>query len=854
MKTLPEIKRYFIELQEALFKTEDILDNSFQFSVKYSIEIENIIRELVSPELKDIVISSCGSFSRRELSPYSDIDIMFIIPQGGNFYKEIQNFVTSLWDVGMEVSHTIRETSDIKKFFHEDLHTFTQFFEIRFIAGSHKLFLEWKNEIFRFLEPSLHGRIIGELLDDSDLRYKKYGSSPKVIEPNVKLSAGGLRDLQLIEWIYIIKTGELLNKQVEATQAEIFIDIIQRDNLTSVGECNRLLNGYSYILGIRHLLHLLHGQKNDRLEFDDQVKISKMLHLKKDGYRKLMKNYFEASNVIRRFTESYSKSAQSSLPSSLPDIIAIELDEEFYIKGKTIYYKGPPLKMSSILRGFYYRGFHSAYFDEKLRMQIIETLDDISDEGEQESSVFFREILKLSGNVGITLSVMNELGVLEKFLPEFGEMVGFIQHGVYHSYTADEHTLITIQNVESLANEISDLGRIYNSITRKEILNLALLFHDIAKPINLTGHEIIGAEIASSVLYRLGYSDEEIDNVVFLVRNHLFMEQIAFRRNLNEPDTLNNFISRIKNSEQLNMLYLLTYADLSAVNPALMTTWKKDLLRELYEKAIVILTEQISAEDLLYNSSNDHSLNIIKKSSFISEDDIREHMESINDNNNYFANFSGEEIAKHIEQINSGAPVSVIFNESENFTNITVITIDTPFLLSKLCGVLSINDLNIHDAKVFTRKDGIVIDSFNVTDFRTHTKVERERYPQILDSFNMIVSGLLQINTEISKMKSKWWRIETRFFKRPGNVVIKFEETEKYTIIDIFSPDRLGFLYMVTRKMNELGLNIHFAKIATKSDEIVDSFYVLDRNGKKVSENYYPFIETELTEAIKQIL
>jgi len=855
MEKTAELKLQLEKLQREIFNPDTIIENSFGFSVRYSVAIENIVRELVPDFLNEVVISSCGSFSRRELSPYSDIDIMFIIPGGADYYKEIQSLVTNIWDLGLEVSHTIREIADIEKFFKEDLHTFTQFFETRYIAGSRSLYDEWKSELTKFLDPDIHRMIIDELVEDSELRYKKYGITPKVIEPNVKLSAGGLRDLQLMEWIFIVKNKDFLNKQFEATQAEIFIEQIQKNNLTSVKECNRLLEGYRFILAVRHLLHILHKEKSDRLEFEDQVRIAKLFHYKKDGYRKLMKRYFEASNVIHRYTTSFIKLVQDSISDQLPDFAAIELDDDYYIKGRTIYYKGSSIiKMSGILRGFYYKGYHSAYFDEKLRMMIIESLDENHDEGEHGSSVFFREILNLPGNIGKTLNAMNELGVLGKLLPEFGDLVGFIQHGVYHSYTADEHTILTIMNVEALANENSDLGRIFNAVSKKDILFLALLFHDIAKPINISGHEIIGAEIASSVLFKLGYSDDEIEEVAFLVRNHLFMEQIAFRRNLNEPETLNGFISIINNAEQLNRLYLLTFADLSAVNPALMTTWKRDLLSDLYKKALAILSEKITAEELLYTNSYVYSSAIMRKSTILSEEDVKEHVESINDNNNYFANFSEEEIAQHIEEINSGAPVSVLFKEVENFTNITVITLDTPYLLSKLCGVLSINDLNIHDARVFTRKDGIVIDNFNVTDFRTHEKVEKDRYPQILDSFNMIVSGMLQINSEINRMKSKWWRIETKFFKRPGQVRIKFEQTEKYTIIDIFSPDRLGFLYLVTRHMNELGLNIYFAKISTKSDEIVDSFYVLDRNGKKVSENFYAFIEVELTEAIKQIL
>ena len=168
--------------------------------------------------------------------------------------------------------------------------------------------------------------------------------------------------------------------------------------------------------------------------------------------------------------------------------------------------------------------------------------------------------------------------------------------------------------------------------------------------------------------------------------------------------------------------------------------------------------------------------------------------------------------------------------------------------------MLTINDVNIHDAKIFTRKDGIVIDTFNVTDFRTSEVVNKERYNKIEEDLKKVVAGMLQLSKEVASMKSKWWRIESKLFKRSGQIKIVFEKQEKYTIIDVFSPDRIGFLYQVTSKMNELGLNIYFAKIATRGDDIVDSFYVLNRNNRKISQTDSEFIKKELIEAISEIL
>lgn len=846
----------FSRKRQELFTSYNPKTDPLRFSMEYSLLVEEFIRRLAGRKKYNFVVASAGSFSRRELSPFSDIDIMFINQSIDENESDISELVKILWDNGIEISHTVRDFNDLQKFLVTDLHTFTQFFETRFLIGSEKIYNQWNELLFSFLNEDISKKLITDLFEDIRLRYSKYGDSPKMLEPNVKLSAGGLRDFQSIEWIFILKHKTLLNKQAELTQAEVFIDQLKEFKYTTPNECMRLLNSYRFILGIRNQLHLFTSQKTDRLEFENQIKLAGLFNHVIDTPETFMKMYFESANVINRFSKSMIKKFTEKISSPIPDSLSIELDEDFIIKGKTIFYTSTKeLTLSDILRAFYYRGLYSAHFDENLRSLIVERTDQYKSarHHDAESSVFFREIIKLNKNIGQTLSVMNELGALGAFLPEFRDLAGFMQHGVYHCYTADEHTLTTIKNVELLEKDTGPLGKIYNNLKNKETLFLGLLFHDIAKPINISGHEIIGAELAESIMHKLGYSDREIDQVTFLVKNHLLMEQVAFRRNLNDPETLNNFTAKFSSIEDLDLLYLVTYADLSAVNPAVWTSWKSELLAELYRKSRAMLADQITGEELLISSTYIIPKEVIKHSDSISESHVQEHMDSINDIG-YAHHFTDVEIAQHIEEIQRGITISVLFKDLSDFTNVTVITKDYPALLSKLCGVFSINDANIHDAKIFTRKDGIVIDTFNVTDFRSHKKLDESRYDKIKNDLDAVVAGRLQLNQEFAKLKSKWWRIENKFFKRSGKVKVMFEKHEKYTIIDVFSPDRLGFLYQVTHKMNELGLSIYFAKISTKGDDIVDSFYVLSSLGKKISPNDYELVKAELTKTIEQIL
>ncbi len=856
MTELLQIKKIFLSERHKIFSELHKDSDPMEFSKRYSILVENTIRKIFTEEKFPFSISAVGSFGRRELSPYSDIDLMIIADDVDKHRSEIVSLITKLFDAGIEVSHTVREFSDIIKFRDSDLHAFTQFFETRYILGDYNTYNKWIQLLTDSIDREVVKNLLWKFINDQKMRYAKFGDSPKMLEPNIKMSAGGLRDLQSIEWMFILDHKELINRQFEQTQTEALLTVLTENKFTTAKESGNILSAYKYILQIRHFLHLITKSKTDRFEFVHQQKLLEVFGLPQSELQNFMKKYFEASNFIYRFSKSVIKKYLLEILEPVPDSLAYELDDDFLLKGKILFANNPDnLSFSDILRAYYYRGLHSAYFDDNLRRAIVEKVSNQKfDLIESESSVFFREILRLTRNVGDTLYAMNELGVLGAFLPEFQELNGFMQPGVYHCYTADEHTLLTIKNLEKLAQDNSHLGKIFRSISEKDILFLAMLFHDVAKPINIAGHELFGAEIASSVMFRLGYDESEVEKVAFLVRNHLLMEQVAFRRNLNDPETLNSFVSNFNTTEELDLLYLVTYADLSAVNPAVWTTWKAELLYELYRKARAMIEDKITGEELLFSNTYIVPNEISKHSDLISESDVKEHLESMHDDIGYTSQFSEKEIARHIEEIGSEKEIAVMFKEFGDYTNITIITKDFPALLSKLCGVLAINDVNIHDAKIFTRKDGIVIDTFNVTDFRTHKRVDPSKYKKIETDLTNALTGYLEVNKEVSLLKSRWKRIEQKLFRRSGQVKVSFDNHERYTIIDVFSPDRLGFLYHITRKMSELGLVIHFAKISTKGDDIVDSFYVLNQRGKKISPSDQTFIKEELINTIKQIL
>ncbi len=478
IKPAPIIRETFLINRDELFAAHSEQTDSLKFSMEYSILIEEYIRALTGLQKYGFVLASAGSFSRRELSPYSDIDLIFITKSIERNEKIITELVQLFWDNDLEVSHTVRDFSDIEKFLETDLHAFTQLFETRFLLGSETVYSSWNIRLIDTITDDVKARLLNDMFLDFENRYKKYGNSPKVLEPNVKLSAGGLRDLQTVEWMYIFKTNSLFDKQQEASQTKTFIHKLFEDKVTSRDECNRLLESYRLVLAVRNLLHLTSKQKTDRFEFNEQIKIAEIFGYSKNQLTDFMRKYFKAANVLNRFAKSMVKKFQEEISQPLPESLSIILDDDFILKGNIISLKKQTeLRLSDIFRACYYRGIHSARFDEELRSEIIERVESVESLkwGESESSVFFREILKLPRNVGQTLSVMNELGVLSAFMQEFNELNGFLQHGVYHCYTADEHTLISIQNVETLEKENTQLGKIFNNINDKEILYLALV-------------------------------------------------------------------------------------------------------------------------------------------------------------------------------------------------------------------------------------------------------------------------------------------------------------------------------------------------------------------------------------------
>ena len=552
-----------------------------------------------------------------------------------------------------------------------------------------------------------------------------------------------------------------------------------------------------------------------------------------------MQDYYIAARVASQVAQrclvwandSTSRKSKQHRPETLDETFAI-VDRRLHLRRRN-----EQLTNASVLRAFVLSNEHRTDFSFPLEDRIHRLRHTLTPLRSKQETDLFRRLLNQPEGLGRCLHAMNDLGILERWIPEWKPMVAFFKHNMYHYYTADEHTLRVVDNVEALSRASTIFGDVFRTVIRRDVLFLASLFHDIAKPQRIGDHEIVGVDVATRILQRLRYTDA-IQQVGFLIRHHLVMEQIAFRRNLNDPQTAIDFASRFENVEQLYWLFLLTYADLSAVNRNVWTQWKEMLLTDLYRKTYDVLTQNETMEEMRARAQREReqqlSLLLPSLGESVSRDMAVAHLDGI-ESPEYLTSFETGEISEHIKTIAAKEPVASLFRHQAEFTETTFIAPDAPFALSHCCAVLTANDANIFDAHIFTRNDGIIIDKFRVVSLTTSSSLSEQQCARIRSDLRDVFLAGMDVRHLLERHRLKWKR---RSHALNPNIKfdVEFEDHPRFTIIDVYAADKIGFLHKVTETISNLGLDISFAKIATRVDGIVDSFYVLDRFGRKIGD------------------
>lgn len=819
--------------------------------------------ESVPTDISGLTIIALGGFGRKELCFKSDIDVMFLVDdneQKEYVFSVVQKLLHKLLDIGLDVGHSVRSIQDCINIGQDDFESQMSLLESRYICGSKSLFNELKSSTHFKIQNSDKRSFVQNVYERTIARHRKYGNTSKLLEPNIKNSSGGLRDIHTALWLMygtdLVRPFTTFGKNETATLAFLKCFKIKKQFTTQFIKDMRI--AFDFLLQSRNEMHIQSKTMHDVLEFNIQPGIASSL-----GYQSRKKR-----RIVELFMQDYYRSSRSAekLCSRIMDFARnkwLELDNEnktlklfgeFVLHKKRIDLRKRSIRLTNelLLKAFLLRSERKMELSFRFEDSIHRQLHGFKPLSNKTETDLLRQLLHRPNSVGNSIQKMNDLGLLERWLPEWKAMVSFFQHNQYHFYTADEHTVIMLNKAEALEESNSNFGLVFRKLPRRDTLYLACLFHDIAKPIHIGKHEIKGVPIAKRALNRLNYDDVAAD-VSFLVRHHLLMEQIAFRRDLNDQHTIIEFTKVFGRVELLDYLFVLTYADLSAVNRNVLSDWKERMLWDLYSKARIILLEEITAQQVhsksLQESEQKKNEILVELLGTHSKESIEEHIKL--SDSSYFVAFSVNEISSHITAIQQMEDVTASFQHYDKFSEVTFIAKDSKGLLSKLCGVLSANDVNILDAQIFTRSDGIVVDKFRVSQFTSHTELSVDVCEKIKQDVEEVLGRRIDVAHLIERHRMRWKR-RIKPFNPNTRCDVVFENHPKYTIIDIYAPDTLGFLYRITEAISKLDLNIAFAKIATRVDGIVDSFYITNNNGGKIEEaQEQEFIAKNLIETIK---
>jgi [protein-PII] uridylyltransferase len=821
-----------------------------------------VYKDLHSENARPLSIVAIGGYGRRELCFASDVDVMFLVKDDHTKQTAVaatEQFLHVLLDFGLDIGHSYRTVPECIEFAEGELETWLSLMEARFICGNAATYRLFQSRVNSRLRESNRADFVARIDELTRTRHAKYGDSTTLLEPNIKNSAGGLRDLHTILWL-MRGLGEVRFSGRSHEPALAALLRSQRlQHLLGPDVVKRSLSAFDFLLRTRNEMHLTSQSHHDTLEFSFQPAVATGLHYRSSRTR----------TNVERFMQDYYIAARSAAQTAQRSIVRANdvvrprgtlgkpqtLDEHFAIINRKLELRNRRgvLTNEIALRAFILANEHRVDFSFHLQDRMHRLRESFTPLHTTQETDLFRRLLHQAEGLGKCLHEMNDLGILECWIPEWKPMVAFFQHNMYHYYTADEHTLKVVDNAQALSHATSIFGDVFRSLVRKDVLYLACLFHDIAKPLRIGDHEIVGVEVATKILQRLQYSDA-LDTVGFLVRYHLVMEQVAFRRNLNDPQTTIDFASRFESVELLDLLFVLTYADLSAVNKNVWTQWKEMLLTDLYRKTCDVLQHRETRADLESRAREEREQKIGRLLPSlvqnVSESSAKAHLDKI-ENPEYFAAFDATEIAEHIRFIEAREGVKTVFRQRDDFTEVTLIAPDAPYALSHCCAVLTANDANIFDANIFTRADGVIIDKFRVVNFVNSSNLTPQQSEHIQADIQDVFQNKVDVHHLLEKHRLKWKR---RAHALNPNIRfdVEFEDHPRFTIIDVFAADRIGFLHRVTETISSLELNISFAKIATRVDGIVDSFYVLDRFGRRIEdERQKELVKNEIMAAMK---
>jgi [protein-PII] uridylyltransferase len=803
-----------------------------------------------------LTVIALGGYGRKELNPFSDVDIMFLHDKHGAAIspyatRVVEQILYLLWDIGFKVGHSTRSIAEAIDLANTDMLTKTAMLESRHLAGDEALAQRFR-EAFRDHCVRGYERQYVELrMQDQATRHAKFGDSVYVQEPHLKSGCGGLRDYQNLLWMTFFKEGALTTTH-----------LVGKDWL-SEADRRRIEAAYDFLLRLRTDLHYATGRATDTVHFTLQDQIAQRLgYPQKHGSLRneaLMKDYYgHTRNIFRvteRITEQFASGRSSrttrSLFSFLPRLKAPEeklglfriRQGQLFAQKPDVFEKNPEAMMQVF---------------QLAQERQLDLSPDLSDLFTRNLGVvtgtfrnarapqdLFKSIISRKGKVGRVLRMMHRVDFLGRYMPEFGQLTCLVQHEFFHRYTADEHTLVCIDKLDQVMQTENPKLRAYRELFEKLenpfVLYLALLLHDTGRAVGARPHSEASALFAQGAAVRLRLSAEQRRSLVLLVDHHLTLSNMAQQRNLDDPETAVEFARIVRDQKNLDALMLLTLADGQGTSADAWSDWKETLVWSLYHSTSQYLSDQEAfyeqtkiEREQLQNSVTQHL-----GSEYAEE--VEAHFEVMPDN--YFRAFAVDEIVSHLKLFRRFLQNLYVRDEpplapavawqafpEQSHSIASFCAWDGQELLAKIAGSLAVVPLNILSADIYTRGDNVVVDIFRVCDARFRA-VTDERDQALVES--TLRASLSDENFDFAPLLEQARR---RIAKRSGHdldfptrISVENKAHPTYTLVQIQTPDRLGLLYDLLSAFGKERVSIALSRISTEKGAAIDTFYVADR-------------------------
>jgi [protein-PII] uridylyltransferase len=813
------------------FLTDQLLRLAFDFATQRLYPVGN------PSAAERLTLCAVGGYGRGEMAPFSDIDVLFLTPQKPTGWTEqiVETILYMLWDLGLKVGHATRSVADLIRLSREDVTIRTAMLEARYVWGDQPLYDEAGVRFRRDVVAGTEREFTQLKLAEREARHARMGDSRYVVEPNVKDGKGGLRDLHTLFWI-----GKYVHKVERAAE---LVDA----GLLTPRECRQFNKAENFLWSVRISLHDLSRRAEERLTFDLQRELAARL-----GYQdragmaaveRFMRHYFLMARLVGDLTglflahleETYAESRLRlpSLRRSPAKLAGFTLQRgRIGVPTDDFFAKDP----ARLIEMFALADRHGLDIHPQAMRQAGRDarLIDAAVRRDPRANALFMDVLTSPRAPDLVLRWMNEAGVFGRFIPDFGRVVARMQYDMYHHYTVDEHTIRAIglvARIESgaLKTEHPVSSAIIRQIASRRVLYVAVLLHDIAKGRG-GDHSELGTEVAMQLCPRLGLTPAETETVAWLVRYHLLMSATAFKRDLADWKTIQDFVGVVQSVERLRLLLVLTVVDIRAVGPGTWTEWKAQLLRDLFDAAEEMLrlghqqrgrAERIAAKkDELRQALGWPTADFERHSArFYDSYWVAEPIPSLVAN------------ARLIAAASDGISVATTVDEALGATQVAVYAPDHPGLFYRIAGGISLVGANILDARIHTTRDGMALDNLVV-----QTPSGQALEPRARDRLAQTVRDAAQGQVRLAEQLAARPLPRTRadVFRVEPNVLVDNKASNRYTVIEVHALDRPALLYGITRALFDAKLSISSAHIATYGERAVDVFYVTDLTGQKI--------------------